>query len=228
MSAFSRITTLVRKEFILEWKQKYALMGILLYALTMVFVMSLAFSGKMEFPVWNILFWTLLLFVAVNAIARSFMGESQAQMYYIYNLAGPREILAAKLIYNCLLMILLSLLTFIFLRIFSAVKPIDPSIPIYPDFIQFCVGVLLSSIAFAANLTLVSAIAAKARNAATLMAVLGFPLLVPQLLMSIGAGKNALAGYPWNESAGQMLFSACFFVIITFVSFILFPFLWRD
>jgi heme exporter protein B len=228
MSSLSRIRALIRKEFLLEWKQKYAVAGVLLYAFTMVFVVSLAFLGNMELKTWNILFWILLLFVSVNAIARSFIGESRETINYVYSLAGPSEVLAAKLIFNCLVMTGITLLTFFFLLVMSKISvPVSESPP-RPDLPQFSFLVLISGWGVTANLTLVSALASQAKNSATLMAVLGFPLLIPQLLVSISAGQNALLGLPWSESSGYLLFSGMFFGIIALLSLILFPFLWKE
>src|SRR6185503_19426055 len=111
MLTFSHLFALMGKEMRLEWKQKYALSGLLLYSVTMVFLVGFAFQEGLSTSVWNVVFWIILLFISVNAIARSFMGESQGQNLYLYTLAGPGAIIAAKLLYNCLLMAGLTLVT---------------------------------------------------------------------------------------------------------------------
>lgn len=221
MQIFREIKGLLIKELQLELRQKYALNGLLLYALTMVFVISLSFLRELTPESWNVMYWIILLFVAVNAIAKSFMGESDGQLLYLYTLASPIAIIAAKLIYNFFLMISLALVSLVAFLLFSGKGEIgSPGI--------YLVSVILGSMGFASNMTLVSAIASKAQNKSTLLAVLSFPLVVPQLLISIGVSAKAMLGVGWQETWGELVFSACFTVIIAAVSFILFPFLWRE
>ncbi len=221
MSFLRETSALFKKELLLEWKQKYALNGMLLYALSMVFVVSIGLQRNLPPQAWNVVFWIILLFVSVNAVAKSFMGERTGQLLYLYNLAGPRAIIVAKILYNCLLLIGISMVTLLFYLFLSGTgKIVDP--------VQYGVVILIGSMAFASNLTLVSAIASKAQNQATLLAVLSFPIMVPEMLVGMSASSKAIQGLPWSESMGEIIFSACFVVIIAAVSVILFPFLWKD
>lgn len=212
---------LLRKEFLLEWKQKYALNGLLLYAATMVFVICLSlFQKKPDPEVWNVIFWLIMLFVGVNAVAKSFTGESAGQMLYLYQMASPHAIILSKLLYNALLLCGLTLVSFVLYRLFSLQGPDDP--------VHYLCILLLGALGFAANLTLVSAMAAKARNQATLIAVLGFPLLIPHLIIGLTASGECLDGKGWAATFPEMGFAAVFFGLLTLVSFILFPYLWRE
>ncbi|MBK9452574.1 MAG: heme exporter protein CcmB [Bacteroidetes bacterium] len=220
--SFARETiALIKKEMLLEWKQKYALNGMLLYSLSMVFVVSIGLQRNLPAQAWNVVFWIILLFVSVNAVAKSFMGERTGQLLYLYNLAGARAIIVAKIIYNCLLLTGIALVTLVFFLLLSGTGKIaDP--------LQYGLIVVIGSLAFAANLTLVSAIASKAQNQATLLAVLSFPILVPEMLVGITASGKAIQGLPIGASMSEIIFSVTFVVIIAAISVILFPFLWRD
>lgn len=221
MYFWREVGALIRKELLLEWKQKYAIYGLLLYAVSMVMVVSLGLQRSLPMQAWNVVFWVILLFVSVNAVAKSFMGESPGQMLYLYNLAGPRAIIVAKLLYNCLLMAGISLVTLLFYVLLSAGDGLVAPL-------QYGVAVLIGSWTFAANLTLVSAIASRAQNKSTLLAVLSFPLVVPQMLVSISVSGKAILGQPWSDMWGELGFSASFIVIIAAVSVILFPYIWRE
>lgn len=221
MGFIRETAALFKKELVLEWKQKYALNGMLLYSLSMVFVVSIGLQRNLPPQAWNVVFWIILLFVSVNAVAKSFMGERTGQLLYLYNLVGPRAIIVAKILYNCLLLMGIAFVTMLFYMLLSARSMIvDP--------VQYAVVVGIGSLAFAANLTLVSAIASKAQNQATLLAVLSFPIMIPEMLVGISASSKAIQGMPWSESMSEIIFSGCFVVIIGAVSVILFPFLWKD
>ena len=101
-----QILHLIEKEIKLEWKQKYAFNGLLLYVGATVFTCYLSFREILEVPVWNALFWIIQLFAGVNAIAKSFLQESRGRMLYYYVIADPKSVILSKVIYNFLLMLL--------------------------------------------------------------------------------------------------------------------------
>jgi len=75
----NQIKQLIAKEMLLEWRQKYAFNGSILYVVSTVFVCYLSFKNIIDPPVWNALFWIIMLFVSVNAIAKSFIQENSAR-----------------------------------------------------------------------------------------------------------------------------------------------------
>jgi heme exporter protein B len=108
---------LFKKEVVLEWRSKYAFNGVLLYVVSTVFVCYIAFNLTPGFDksegykvVWNVLFWIIILFASVNAIAKSFLQESKSRLLYYYSIASPHAIILSKTLYNILLMSLLSVL----------------------------------------------------------------------------------------------------------------------
>ena len=54
-----QLTALIAKEVRLEWKQRYALGGILLYVIATVFIVYLSFRQVIDLPTWNALFWII-------------------------------------------------------------------------------------------------------------------------------------------------------------------------
>jgi heme exporter protein B len=99
---WKEISVLIRKEITLEWRQKYALNGILLYVVSAVFITYLSVGAKMgnlSIPTWNALFWIILLFSSVNAVAKSFVQEQQGRQLYYYMIASPESIILSKIIF---------------------------------------------------------------------------------------------------------------------------------
>ena len=214
------ILALLYKEFLIEWKQKYALNGLLLYVVSMVVVISLALVGKLNPVTWNILYWIIMLFVSINAVAKSFMAERPGNLLYLYGLASPTAIVLAKMTYNFLLLTGMALVTLVAYAFLSGI-----AIANWP----LMVGIVAAgSAALAANLTLVSAIAAKAENRTTLLAVLSFPLIVPILLVLIDLSQNAIQGLDIDLEQNTLLLLGGIVVAVVGVSVLLFPFVWRD
>ena len=221
--ALNEIKTLIWKEVTLEWRQKYALSGMLLYVVSTVFVCYLSFNlrrNQLTPIVWNTLFWIILLFTAVNAIAKSFSQERHGRLLYYYNLCSPQAIIISKIIYNSLVMAVLSVLGFVFYA-FVMGNPIQ-------DNGLFSICILLASTGFASVLTLIAGIASKADNSATLMAVLSFPIILPMLLMTIRLAKNAMDGLDWSVSTDEITTLLSIDLIVITLSYLLFPYLWRS
>jgi len=216
----SKIITLLKKDFLLELRQQHTFFGILLYVASTIFVLYLA-MGQPESTVYNGLFWMIQLFVCVNAVAKSFLNESKGRMLYFYSITSPVHFIIAKLIYSSavmLLMVIASLLLFMALLGNPVMNPFQ--------FIGIaCLGGLSLSLVF----TLMSAIAAKAHQNAAIMAILGFPLIIPQLLLLIRLSKSAF-GEVFREGALLQisLLLIGLDVLVVVLAVVLFPFLWKE
>jgi heme exporter protein B len=220
---FREIYGLLYKEFLLEWRRKYAFNGILLYLVCTVFVCYLSFNlqrGPLSPITWNALFWIILLFTATNAVAKSFVQEPEGRYYYYYTLVSPQAIILSKIIYNAGLMLLMSLIGYL---VYSLVlgNPVQ-------DEVLFLANMVLGSLGFSSALTMVSGIAAKANNSGTLMAVLGFPVVLPMLLLLMKVAKNAIDGLARSVSYDELGTLLAINVIVVAVSYLLFPYLWRS
>lgn len=214
------VFALLKKDLLLELRQQHSFYGILLYVASTIFVLYLSLNNP-EADVWNALFWVIQLFVCVNAVAKSFLQESRGRMLYFYSIASAKEFIVAKLIYNIILMLLMSLMS---LALFFLLLKNPLTNPI-----QFVGIVCLGSISLSLVFTLLAAIAAKAQQNAALMAILGFPLIVPQLLLVIRLSKAAF-GEIFRDGAvlNLTLLIIGFDVMVLVLSIILFPFLWKD
>ena len=215
------IVALLKKDLLLELRQQHSFYGILLYVASTIFVLYLSIAPAPEGDVWNGLFWTIQIFVCVNAVAKSFLQESRARMLYFYTIAGAKEFIIAKLIYNTILMLVMSLLS---LGLFFVLLK-NPLVHTFKFVGIVCIGGISISLVF----TLLAAIAAKAQQNAALMAILGFPLIIPQLLLLVKLSKSAFGEIFQEGAILQMsLLIAGLDVMVIALSIILFPFLWKD
>lgn len=217
------IWTLVKKELLIELRMKYAISGMILYLISSIFLGYITFSlGKasLNIPTWNVLFWIIILFVATNAIAKSFIQESKERILYYYTIANPQSIIISKVIFNCLLMLFLVLVGFVIYIILLG-NPVE-------DIPLFLFILLLGAIGFSSTFTMISSIASKASNSGTLMAVLGFPIIIPMLLLLIKISKNAIEGLGWLTIYDEVITLSAIIIISITTSILLFPYLWRS
>lgn len=214
------IAALIQKEILLEWRQRYAFGGILLYVAATVFICYLSFRSIIDPGAWNALFWIIILFASVNASAKSFLQEAKGRMLYYYTLSSPQAFVLAKIIYNVVLMLFLSLLCF---GIYSMLMGNEiQNIP------MFLLILLLGSIGISSLLTMVSAISSKANNNFTLMAILSFPILVPILMTIMKISFNAISGSTILYNIKYFSVIAALDVIVIVLAYLLFPYLWQD
>lgn len=220
MSSISRIWTLFKKDWMLEMRQQYAFYGVLLYVVSTIFVLYLA-MGETEYETWNALFWITQLFVCLNAVAKSFLQESRARMLYFYTVSHPAEYLLSKIMYNVLLMMILTTVT-LFLYIAFMGDPTE-------HLLQYIGISYLGGFGLSLIFTMLAAIASKAMQQASLMAILGFPVIIPQLLLLIRLSKLAFAETFKEGVVTQVtLLLLALDLGIIILSVILFPFLWKD
>jgi len=218
----NRVFALLKKDLLLELRQQHTFYGILLYIASTVFVLFLSIeTGSLNAQVWNGLFWVIQLFICVNAVAKSFLQESRGRMLYFFTISSPVDFIIAKMLYNMVLMAAMSLLSILLFFIFLD-NPVQ-------NLLQFFGIVLLGGTSISLVFTLMSAIAAKAQQNAALIAILGFPVILPQLLLLIRFSRAAFAEVfrdgALMEITGMIVGLD---VLVIAMAVILFPFLWKD
>lgn len=202
----------------LEIRQQYSFYGILLYIAATIFVLFLAVEEP-ESKVWNGLFWVIQLFICINAVAKSFLQESRARMLYYYAIASPVHFVLAKLLFNSVLMLVMSALSLALFTLFLGNPIVKAG--------AFVGLVLLGGWSLCLVFTFLAAIAAKAQQNAAIMAILGFPLIIPQLLLLMKL-SNAAFNPILTFHASNVLLLVALDILVIILAVILFPFLWKD
>jgi heme exporter protein B len=216
----TEIINLMHKELQLEWRQKHALGGILLYLVSTIFICYLAFSGIMSPQTWNALFWIIMAFASINLVLKSFHNESGGRKLYLYTLAAPVSVIFSKILINTLVMFVLGIMGYVLFTVFMGQMATN----LFAWWLVLFAGVA----GFASILTMVSAIAGQTRNNFTLMAVLGFPLILPMILLLIRASASAINGGATMDVVPDLLVILLLISIALTLSHILFPYLWKE
>ena len=93
---------------------------------------------------------------------------------------------------------------------------------------EFLLISLLGGISLSLVFTFLAAIAAKAQQQAALMAIMGFPIIIPQLLLLMKISSAAFSSaiqLGWWQLIGMLIGLD---IMIIALAYILFPFLWKD
>ncbi len=215
----SALISLIKKDLLLEWRQKHTYYGALLYVGSTVFVLYLL-NGEPDSQVWNALFWIAQLFVSVNAVAKSFLQEPASRFRYYYTMVKPSTFILAKSVYSILILCSLSLLSLLLFFLFLG-NPLER-----PG--AFVALLLLGSLSLSLVFTFLSAIAARTQQNAAIMAILGFPLVMPLLLLLSNLSLSALAPVQQPGWYSGLAFLLAMDLMVALLGILLFPYLWQE
>ncbi|MBC7449973.1 MAG: heme exporter protein CcmB [Cytophagales bacterium] len=223
MSLLNETIALVKKEFLLEFRLRYMLNAVIIYLASAIFICYYAFFGRggdLSAMTWNALFWIIIVLASVNAASRSFLMERSSRHFYYYFMASPGAIILSKLIYNLILLIVMSLAG---LALFCLIMG-----NVVQDMPMFILITVIGSGCLAATLTFIAALAAQTQHSMTLMAVLSFPVVIPLLMLLINVSKSAIDGLDRSLALEDLAVLLAVKVITIAVSYILFPYLWKN
>lgn len=176
--------------------------------------------GQPDDKIWNGLFWMIQLFICVNAVAKSFLQESRGRMLYFYTVAGARDFVLSKLLFNAVLMVVMSIISLLLFQLLMG-NPLQ-----HP--FRFMGIVCLGGISLSMVFTFLAAIAARAQQNAALMAIMGFPLIIPQVMLLMKISNTSFADVIQASESGLILLLAGLDLLVIVLAIILFPFLWKD
>lgn len=217
------IKSLIWKDIKLELRQQNTINTMVLFMVSTLFLCYISFmlrTNTLDGLTWNTLFWIILLFSAVNSAGNSFRKETSGRHLYYYQLAGPGAIILAKIIFNFLLLLALSLLGF---GLYLALLGNHVS-----DYRVYLLALVLGSLGFSSSLTLLAGIASKTDNSSGVLAVLSLPVLLPLINMLIKLSKNAMDGLDFSASYDEIMTIFGIDLIVIALSYLLFPYLWKS
>ncbi len=223
MSFFTQLAALLSKDFRLEFRQRVLTATVLLFvasACFTVYQVTVAGKARVNPLVWNSVFWLVVLFSSFQVVSRGFTRELEQQYWYYYFVVRAEVLIFSKLVYHFVMLNVTSLVAWLFLGVLFGN-------PVQDGWMFFCV-LELACLGIASALTLVSAISAKTGKNSSLLPVLGFPLLIPTLMLVTRLSVTALDALGW-DMAWKNIGTLCGLdSIMIALSFILFPYLWRS
>lgn len=210
------------KEWRCEFRTRYALNTLALFAFTTLVVVSFSLGplgvdrshGTAVLPV---LLWIILLFSVAAGLPRTFVQEEETQTAMALRLsATPSALFCGKLLYNLTLVFALEVLITPFYLMMTSLEVASPWL--------FAAVLAAGGYGLAAGSTLVAAIIAQARSKGTLFSVLSFPILLPLLVLAVELTRGATAGDPGGVAVPVLLL---YDATITVAGLMLFPAVWN-
>ncbi|MCK9409098.1 MAG: heme exporter protein CcmB [Bacteriovoracaceae bacterium] len=211
------------KEFVSEFRTRYALNALLMFVVTTLSI--ILFSIGQESPSIDVLsgtLWIVIFFSAMSGLSRTFVAEEErGTSLTLRLLVNASSVYIGKLVYNFALILVLSVIIAVSYVLFITEFTVK-------TFEIFWLTILLGSAGLASASTILAAIIAKANTKGTLFPVLAFPILLPLLLTCINATKLATEGAFLVEAVKEFQILISFTVVMIATSFLVFDFVWKD
>jgi len=214
----THILAIMKKDFDIEIRQRYAITGIFLFAVTTAYFIYKAFN-KLSALEWNILVWIIVLFAGLNAIVKSFVQERKETYLYYYTMFGPLEVIVAKLIYNYLFTIFLT-----FVVIFTFTILFGNPVKDYGLFLQ---GLFLGTLGISSVFTFVSSVSGAGSSNGTMMSILSLPLVLPSVLLMERITAVAMRLIQDSTIGKDLYILASIDLLIIGMIVLIFPTLWK-
>lgn len=214
-----KIFTALKMEAVSEWRNKTAISGLFVYVASASYLVYIIFNGKITTPTYIATFWLLVLFVTINAVGKSMSHNLNEQYYYLRQHISPTLLIVSKLIYNAFIILCTTILI---LSLFQLFYPGAISNPF-----RYILIAVLGAYGLSNIFTLLSAISAGSHNV-SLVAILGFPVVLPLLLLIVRL--SGFADFMPDEK--DYLFNLYAIIILDIITItlaiILFTFLWKE
>ena len=206
-----------------ELRTRYAINALIMFVVVTLSVIMFSLVGESLTPsaLCGIL-WVIMFFGAMSGLSRAFVAEEEkGTTLTLQLLSRAASIYVGKLLFNCLLVVLLDIfIVGLFLLVMEDFRILQPAL--------FWLSILLGGLGIAASTTIIAAIIAKSRSKGTLFPVLSFPILLPLLLAGITATKIAVEERVWDNAIAELQMLGSYIVIVITVSYLLFDFVWKD
>jgi len=212
--------TIAKHELKLEIRNKNALGGLILYSISTVFITYLSTEGYIPSNLFSALLWIILLFISINAAGKSFLQTNSGRhLFYFSNVSPQAYILGKHFFTSGLVLVLMFLVSGLSYFLFE---------PKIENMLFFSITIFLGSLGFAFTIGFLSAVAQTASGNFTMVSILSFPVLLPFFLTQIKLLNISLARFNIDLALKYIGILCLLNLLVLGLSYILFPYLWRD
>lgn len=213
---------LLAKDLKSEFRTRYALNAIFMFALTTLVVVSFSIGALNLNPrITSSLFWLVIFFSSMSGLAQVFVKEEESRTVNLLRLvADPGTVFLGKFLFNLVLLLLLEI---VIVPLFVILM----NLSILNLWLFFSI-LLLGSLGLASATTIIAAIVSRARVKGALFAVLSFPILLPLLVAAIDGTWLSLKGETFSAGWNDLRLLISYLVVMLAASILLFDFVWSE
>jgi len=218
----ARAAAVFRKDITSEFRTRYAVNAIALFAVTTLVAVGFAVGGVgISQSMQASLLWIVIYFSAMSGLSRVFVREEEARTASALRLAAaPGAVLGGKLLFNLVLLVSLEV---VIVPLFVGMMHLEVS-----GWPLMLATLAAGSAGLAVTATVVAAIVSKANAKGALFAVLSFPILLPLLVGAIHGTQAALSSARFAAGMQDFKLLVSYTGVMFIVSLFVFRFIWED
>lgn len=218
---FDQVLAIVTKDLLVEFRTRYALNALFMFALVTLTAVSFTTSrGELDVNLLSALLWIVLFFSTMTGAARSFVAEEDAHTAPLLRMFAEGVVVFwGKFLGNLLLLVALAVVTTP-LYFFLMGAPTE-SLGLH------AIGIGLGIVGLSGGSTIVAAIVAQSAARGALFTALSFPILLPVLSLAIQINAAAFAGMSVAEVTPQIVGLLAYTGALITASVLLFDYVWR-
>lgn len=215
-----RIFALITLEFQRNWKQPREWLTVLLFMLATSVVLYMGFR-RMRPETWAVMYWVVMLFLSVSATVGDRMSGYSGDKHFYNLLAHPVQLYLSNLAFNTLVLFSLSMLLFMVFGVFFEWKVM------MSGYLLLILG--LGALSLSSVFCFVAALVSAANKGSVMASLLGFPLVIPVLLLLIRVFISEMDLITLDQDSWQDVLSLIGIdVVLIGLGIILFPLIWRS
>ena len=210
---------MIRKDLMLEWKQKYALGGILVYLITSVFILYLTLE-KIRPNKWNALLWLTILNSTLSYVSKNFLQENSSRMMYFKQIVSPVDYILSKIFSSIFVVSILSIIDLFLLSLILGISPESMG--------AYIILLVIGSASISSVFIMSAALASHTKNGFILMPLISLPIQIPIYLIINKAGRWAMDGIIGVAFVKEVFSLFLLLIGVCVMAAILYPFLHKE
>lgn len=221
-SLVSRVWAVFAKDTRSEYRTRYAVNALFLFALVTLTALSFSTGGVgLSALLASVFFWIIVFFSALSSLAQTFVKEVETKTATFLKLTAPDDaVFFGKWGFNLILILLLEI---VLTPLFMVMLNINVA-----RWDVWVGTLLLGAIGLVSTSTLIGALIASAGVRGALFSVLSFPVLLPLLIVLIRSTEISFGGGVEAGLTDSFAVLGAYAVITTTAGWLLFPFVWRE
>lgn len=214
---------ITKKEFLVEFRTRYALTSGILFVLTTLSIIVFSTTNDSKSAgIFSGFLWIILFFTTMTLTGKIFIEEEEkGTSLYLRSIAEPFSIFVGKLMFAISTSVVINLIASLMLPIFITEVTIQ-------NLTQYVLVVILGSVSLASVTTILSSIIAKASSKNGLLPILGFPILLPLVVIGVDATYLSIHSADWATFLQSIMFMIAYSGVMIIVSIWVFPLIWLD
>jgi len=211
---------LLKKEFLLDFRQSAGITSIVVYLISVLFSTSLLFKNNFTAVSYSSVYLIIFLFSGLIASYRNFTKEENDNGLFNYIYYSPVLYVLSKMIYSVILNLVLAFLLLFLFVLFNG--------SLIANLGLFCINLFGLSIGMGSLLSLMGSISSKSQGSFALMSIMSFPLLLPLLVISAKLSIAAIQDIPLSMNWKYIISLFSIDAIIVLLALVLFPQIWTE